>query len=431
MGEAKEAKATFNLESTPPTNCTGVDITGEGSSLQSIAHEKAWIPGFQGPGGFCFGKGTEPKVTYNGAGSSGGLAAWDFNGPDGVPFDHTRAFTASDEAPTASQLGNAEAAAGGSKALVIPVAQTSIGVVVNPPKGCTLGKITNKQLESVFRGNVKRWGQIDTATGAGCAGAPITRVVRPDGSGTTYQFKNYLWLISGAKLLCTEGSGKTWKELESIGVNGHPNTDWPENGVGGCKAGTLSSVVTAVGNGGANLVKKVNTTNGSIGYAALPDVEAQKGNGENADGDTDTVKLQNNGLVKLANATFAPPATETRGANCSAAQYTVPAAGRVGSGSGESVDWSEVFGAALKAGDENYPLCALTYEMALASYGKAGFSEGVELTVRDYLTEYVTATRGQEDIESVEEFYSALPTSPNVAKDVRGAARLAASKIGF
>ena len=418
----KEAIATFDLEAPPTEACTGSDITGEGASLQANAHGEVWGPGFQGPGGYCAGKGTEPKVTYLGTGSGAGLAAWDFNGPDGTPFDTSRAFTASDEAPGAAQIGNAESAAGGAKVLVIPVAQTAIGVVVNPPAGCTINELTNKQLESILRGNIKFWGKIQTADGAGCAGQPITRVVRPDGSGTTFQFKNYLFQVNRATLACTAPSA-TWQDLEPIGAG---NTTWPTNGVGGCGPTTVSPIATAAGNGGAALVGKVNSTEGGIGYAALPDIEAGKS------GDSDTVELQNNGLVKLANATFGAPATGAGNANCGVTKYTVPAAARVGTGSGESADWSAVFGADLKVNGENYPLCTLTYDLALNGYGdKAGFTEGQARTALDYLGGYVTAAAGQSAIESAGEFYAALPSSASAAGNVRGAAQLAASKIGF
>jgi ABC-type phosphate transport system substrate-binding protein len=414
--------ATFSLE-TSPTKCNGADIVGEGSSLQQAAQANVWIPGFQGPGGYCAGQGTEPKVTYDGTGSSAGLNAWDFNGSDGTPFDTSRAFVTSDDPPNAAQLANAKAASG-SKVLVIPVAQTAIAVVVNPPANCSLEEVTNKQLESVFRGNVKFWGKLDTASGAGCAGAPITRVVRPDGSGTTYQFKNYLARINPASLACTEAPGKTWQDLEPIGANGKPNTVWPANGVGGCGAGVLSPVVTAAANGGAALVGKVNSTDGSIGYAALPDVEASKS------GDTAAVAVQNNGVVKLAKATFALPSTDSDGANCSAAKYAVPVDGRTGA-SGEEVDWSQVFGANYKIGGEDYSLCTLTFAMALHTYGsKAGFSEGQVQTVRDYLGGYVTAAAGQNAI-GASAFYGRLPSAATPANDVLGAAQLSASKIGF
>src|SRR5262249_52932038 len=50
-------------------SCAGGDIVGAGSTLQLLAQEGVWIPGFQGPGGQCFGKGTEPQVGYEPIGS--------------------------------------------------------------------------------------------------------------------------------------------------------------------------------------------------------------------------------------------------------------------------------------------------------------------------------------------------------------------------
>ena len=422
----------------PPPGCVGSDIEAIGSSLQLIAHENVWGPAFESS---CAGKGSEPTVTYVGAGSGAGLDAWDFNGPDATPFDTSRAFVASDEAPSASQIANAESAAGGAKVLVIPVAQTAIGIAVNPPANCSIEEITNKQLESVFRGNIKYWGKIGTAFGAGCPGSPITRVVRSgSGSGTTYQFKDYLYHANSAALDCTEAPGKDWRDLEPIGGAGsNPNLDWPESGVGGCSATALSPVVRAAGSSGADLVKKVNTTNGSFGYAALPDIEANRGAGggdQNPEADTTAVRLQNNGLVKLANASFAEPATDAKSANCAAARYAVPAAARFDSGSGEGVDWSQVFGAdpntSRSSGNpEAYSLCTLTYVMALKGYSNsAGFSAAQVTTVRGYLTEYVAAAAGQAALDSSEQFYSSLPDGA-AAESVLKAAQLAAGKVEF
>ncbi len=406
--------------------CTGSNIIGEGASLQKVAQTVTWIPGFQGPGGECFEKGTEPKVTYEGLGSGAGLTAWDFTGPDAKPFDTTRGFTASDDAPTTVQIENAETAGGGATVLVIPVTQTSIAPVVNPPAECDVEEITNQQFESVMRGNIKTWGKIATSFGPGCAGAPISRVVRLDGSGTTFQFKNYMYLINKAKLACTSPSS-TWAELMPIGAESKPNITWPENGVGGCKATELSPLLRGASKGNGPVVEKINATQGSFGYSAISDIEAKKVEG------THSLRVQNNGVVKLANATFAEPAIEANSsANCANAVYTVPAAARVGSGTGESVNWSAVFGAKTNIGGENFPLCTLTYDMALKGYSKkAGFTEAQVTTVHDYLTEYITAETGQEDIASGESWYSPLPSSASPALDVLGAAQLAASKIEF
>ncbi len=358
-------------------------------------------------------------MSYEASSSGAGLKAWGF---DGGSFDKTKAFIGTDEAPTAAQLTSSDAASG-SNALVIPVAQTAITVLANPPANCEIEEITNKQLESVMRGTIKNWGKIETASGSGCQAAPITRVVRAEGSGTTYQLKSYLNSINLAPLACVEGA-PTWKQLGETGAGEEPNTVWPKNGVAGCAATTLSPLVTAAG--GTGVVETVNATQGAFGYAALTDAEASRS------AESTVLRLQNNGLVKLANATFAPPSLEGNdAANCAATQYAVPAGGRIGTGTGVDADWSAVTGSKIAIGGENYPLCTLTYDIALDGYAKAGFTSGQEQTVAAYLAGIVTAPEGQQALSQGKQFYAPLPTNGKAVLDVLGAARLAASKIGF
>src|SRR5262249_35918786 len=160
----------------------------------------------------------------------------------------------------------------------------------------------------VMQGRIKVWSKVETASGAGCVEAPITRVVRKEGSGTTFGLKDYLLHINEGTLPCTPSAGQTWRSLEEIGAAAGeaPNTVWPENSSASGCLGQVSAVVRAEGGGG--VVRTVNVTNGSIGYAALPDVEKNKGNGENPEGDTDWLKLQDNGVsTKLSVAKFAGP----------------------------------------------------------------------------------------------------------------------------
>jgi ABC-type phosphate transport system substrate-binding protein len=395
--------------------CTGANITGAGSSVQRIAQQSVWASGFSAsacPGG--------PEVGYESIGSGAGLARWGALG--GSWAGSGTAFIGTDEAPTASQITSIRTAAGGgAHVLVVPVAQAAIAVIVHPPAGCELEEITNQQLESVWRGIVKRWDKIDTASGAGCVAAPITRIVRKDDSGTTYQFKRYLGTIGLGKLACTNPS-RTWTELAPITGTEDENVVWPVNGSGGCLESTLSPVVRPASGGGVAEVEKVNATAGSIGYAALPDVEATAEAGV-----THSLKLQNNGLVKLVKATFAEPSVEAwHESNCYGAKYTVPAAGRVGGGSGLDVDWAQVFGASNKVGGDNYPLCGLSYVVTLdgSHYSSAGFSAGVGVSVFDYVDEYLVRTVGQEDL--LGNFYAPPPSATSSANDVLGAARHAA-----
>jgi ABC-type phosphate transport system substrate-binding protein len=392
--------------------CNGGNIIGEGSSLQKIAQQNVWIPAFQTE--VC-NFGTLPKIEYKPEGSGAGMKSW---GANGGAIDRTRAFIGTDDAPTAAQIANIKAAAGGGNVLVIPVAQTSIAVVVNPPAGCTIKNITNKELEKSFRGIILKWSELENAEGGAACESPLTRVVRFDGSGTTFQFKNYLGLANTASLPCIE---QTWKQLEPIenSATGAPNTSWPES----CKK-TLSPVVRPAAKGGGEEVKKVNSTPGSIGYAALPDAEANGGT---------VINVQNNGFVSIEEATYGEPqiagASAGKGtANCAATKYTVPVDGRR-TGTGIDVDWSQVFGALPAIGGTAYPLCTLTYDLAFKGYKEAGFKFAPYQTVRDYINGYVVFG-GQTALTTSETNYGPLPETKGLAgNNVLAAAKFSAALI--
>jgi hypothetical protein len=416
VGSASAASAAVTVQ---PATCTGGPASGQGSTMQDAAQNDLWIPGYEAT---C---GSGHEISYTATGSAAGLSAWGFNG---ASFQNSAAFIATEDAPTAAQIKAGDAASG-THALVIPVAQTAIAVVVNPPAGCEVEEITNKQLENVMSGKVKIWNKVLTASGAGCVNAPITRVVRAESSGTTYQLKAYLAQIDAGALACTEG-GKTWKQLEPLGAGASPNTAWPESGVAGCAANAVSPILTAAG-GGA-VVAKVDANAGAIGYAALPEVEAGK------TGDTKWLKLQNNGVSnKLAIAQTVSPLEEIGDtAQCGSAVYGVPKTAKTTVANPADSDWSGVVGsnpnvAGASGNTDAYPLCMLTYEIALTQYSKAGFTEDTELSVKDYLANWVTANVGQEALEAGKRFYAPLPGTVSPASDVLGAARLAAGKIGF
>jgi PKD repeat protein len=396
--------------------CTGSNILGVGSELQRTAQSEVWGPGFES--GTCSGG---PKVSYVPGGSLFGLGLWNADGKRGAIETNTQ-FVGTDAAPDSKEIGNVTGVTGGAHLLAIPVAQTSITIVANPPAGCTVDEITNQDLDQVFRGNHAKWSRIASAEGS-CE-SPVTRVVRGDASPITTQFKNYLYLINGNPLACTTGGteGKaTWQELEPIGEAGAPSTTWPK----ACEEQKfISPVVTPEGKGDRAVVDKVNATDGSIGYATTPEVKAHE-----VPGTTVSVQLQNNGWKKLAEATFAPPATGSE-ANCSDSYYIVPPEGRrMPAGSGLDVDWSQVFGGRPGSGGVGYSLCMLTYGLAFHGYQAAGFTFKNYKTVHDYMREYVVADAGQKALTALGGYYSSLPSSGLANKDVLGAARYAAGKI--
>ena len=407
--------------------CGGGQIQGQGSSLQGAAQTELWASANGGYNAVC----GEKQVQYTVSSSGKGLTAWGFKGGT---FDKTYGFVGTDDAPNATQITAAKTASG-TNILTIPVAQTAIALPVNPPTNCTLTEITNKQLEGVMRGTIKVWSKIQTAVGAGCTNAPITRVVRTEGSGTTFQTKNYLSKISEASLTCLPASVKTptWKGLEEIGAGEEPNIIWPENSAASGCTNVVSEVVRGAGGGG--VVKKVNVTEGSIGYAALPDVEKNKNKGENPNGDTNWIKIQDNGVSnKLSVAKFASPLeASANAANCFEAQYPVPTSAQVGAANPANADWSQIFGANTNAAAVSpgaYPLCTLTYVEALTEYSKAGFTLASETTAQDYIANYLTAEGGQEQLEVGGKWYAPLPEGTK-SFNVIGAAQYAASKIAF
>jgi len=413
-------------------SCTGANITGRGSSLQKIAQQNVWAPNFHT--NVC-SSGTEPTVTYESTGSGAGMEKWNHNGVEGK-INTAFSFIGTDDAPNATQIANITSVSGGAGLLTVPVAQTSIGVIANPPAGCKIGAMTNKDLQNVFNGSILKWSQLESLlTAKGGTPNPacnyaIKRVVRTEGSGTTYQFKNYLFQLNKKGLPCTTGETlglATWQELEANGSGGHPNIDWPEDE--GC-AVPRSAVLRAAG-GGA-VAEKVIAESGSIGYASLPDIKSKLKACELTETckNTEVLSMQNNGLKKLTEATYASPQTGSQ-ANCATALYTVPVNARLANThTALNVDWSLVFGAKTDTSKTGggYPLCTLTFALAFNEYSKPGFTEGQETTVKDYLTEYITATEGQEDIAS--NFYAPLPTGI-ASHNVLQAAQFTASKIGF
>lgn len=388
--------------------CSGSNIVGQGASLQKIAQQNVWGPNFET--NVC-NKGAHPTVTYNSTGSGGGLKEWNHDGARGS-INTALQYIATDDAPTAAQIGNITSVAGGADLLVIPVAQTSITVSAHPPAGCTMEEVTNNDMEHALRGTLTNWEQFATASGS--CNAPVKRVVRQESSGTTYQFKNYLYkLRSTSSLPCI---GKSWQELEPIEAGGSPNIDWPES----CEARTLSPLLRGAGNGG--VASTIKSEEGSIGYVALADAEA-------AGAPLEILELQNNGLdPDPGEASFASPVVGTT-ANCGNQVYPVPAGARSTIGTGFNVDWSSVFGAKPYIGGSNYPLCALTFVLAFHGYQAAGFTEDNETTVFTYIRRYMVNTEGQSDING--NFYSSLPSSSSVAHNVLRAARFTGGKISW
>jgi hypothetical protein len=193
-----------------------------------------------------------------------------------------------------------------------------------------------------------------------------------------------------------------------------------------CPERKLSKLVYAEHFGDAGVIREMGLRTGTISYASLPEVERLN------DGAA-VLAVQNNGIGTEA-PTFAAPTTGGGLANCAAAQYEVPQEARRNEplASGLSVDWSQVYGSKPGIGGNDYPLCTLSFDLAFDSYEAAGFRYRQELTLHDYLTEFIVRTAGQEAlVDSDSSYYAALPTSAQKAYDVLGSAQFVARKISW
>jgi ABC-type phosphate transport system substrate-binding protein len=387
----------------------GLAFEGQGSSLQGIAQTSVWISG------------SKCKDTYTASGSAAGLEAFGVGGAKKVnPAD---TYIGTDDAPNGSaitgQLLEMEEASEKAEPVVVPVAQAAIAIIVKPPTGCTVTKIENESLESVFSGLTLLWSQIKPmpSGGASCE-VEITRVVRLDGSGTTYQFKHYLFENKTAALDCTGVTKRTWLQLQEETV---PNTEWPETGLCNAGEGPVTPLLKSAVKGGKGEVEEVKKTASSIGYANLGDAR---------EGYKDTVpaeklemywlEVQNN--VKKIPATYAPPGNKLNAmgvieepslgaeeANCSETKYTnLAKVEKVEI----DVDWSEVN--AELAIIKTYPICTLTWDVAWELYVLGGIygatAEELGEETKSYL-EWVTgngAGEGQLEISNKHD-YQKLP----------------------
>jgi ABC-type phosphate transport system substrate-binding protein len=391
--------------------------------------------------------------------------------------DAVTRFAGSDAPLNIAQKAAAEAATEGKPGLIhqIPVAAAAIAVVVHFPAGCKLKDpgtgtaasgagtvnddvstggvndpagvstgdlateetlrvhISAAEMETIWDGKVAQtWGNIvpeadfegTLGEKSACAATPVIRIVRLDGSGTTYNFKAYLSLLPSAPagLWTTApvvGDNNTWP-IE--GANTVPNE---VNGSGECV--DVSHICTAKATGGGGVATAVEKTNGSIGYLDLATAR-QKG--------FDMVKKANDHLYWIPLQTIEPgkgnavseryvEPTEIAtshvngasgpgaalGANCLNADYrgvpTEPA------GDPTLGDWSNAIATGGKNGDTaTYPICALTYDFAFDDdapvYGNTQAEQEKARTVKDYLTA-ITSSFGQDNLETND--YGTLPLS--------------------
>jgi phosphate transport system substrate-binding protein len=191
-------------------------ITGAGSSAAAPIYQ-SWSREYQKAGG--------PGLAYESIGSSAGLKK--------IRARET-GFGASDVAPPEAELLR-------DGLVVFPIAITGIAPVIHVPKLSNAQiRLSGELLARIFLGELKQWNAAEIAQlnpTLGLPDLPIKVVVRSDGSGTSYNFGDYLAKVS-----------PTWKTRHGAKTS----YTWPEG------------FIAAKGSDG--VVKAVQETPGAIGY---------------------------------------------------------------------------------------------------------------------------------------------------------------------
>jgi phosphate transport system substrate-binding protein len=198
------------------TKTSGTTISGAGSTFVSPL-VSTWIPAVGGALGY--------EIQYSAIGSSGGI-----NAITGRTVD----FGASDAPLSPDQFTACKGCA------QIPWALAATSVMYNLPGVKNLLHMDGPTLGKIFLGQITQWDDAAIKKlnpGVNLPSTKITIAHRSDGSGTTYNFTDYLSKVSPA-----------WKSQIGVGTS----VNWPV-GVGGRGSAGVSALVAQ--------------TQGAIGYA--------------------------------------------------------------------------------------------------------------------------------------------------------------------
>ncbi len=488
MAVVVPATASATVKTDRGLQCSGTNIVGRGSTFQNPA-QLIWQPGFNSTisslgcnGVEILGKKTtgKPTATYRNkekADRGSGACLKGF-GAEKHAVEPEYDFCGTDEAPNEPQKEEIEKKPleNGAEAKTletIPVLQGAVTIIVHLPEGCKAsGELVEKEklykvgrlvlddttVEKIYAGEINTWNQLLAVQGAGhgndamtCTSESekedeITRVVRTDHSGTTHIFKAYLSLVSNAKLKMepyaeeyfgnSTGCGKTFPAEEKTWAEvseGCPNQRWPE----------AAHVARNTENGNPGVVKLVNSTPSSVGYADLAVAreygffsakagtnkfgEVHPAGGEQKKGTSTKVGEQNTRFWALVQndkpseaPTYADPASKfdveaVAASNCKNTFY-------VEGNESETEEfppantrdlWNK---AKARLKQEHYALCGLTYDLAFRQYypylkGTAFEATGKEIatTVENYLLYEVNGGAGGKEVKNHD--YEALPSA--------------------
>ncbi|HEY9389109.1 MAG TPA: phosphate ABC transporter substrate-binding protein PstS [Mycobacteriales bacterium] len=184
--------------------CGSGSLTASGSTAQANAMSE-WTRNYQS---VC----TDARLNYGGGGSGKGVT--DFT--NGVTD-----FAGSDFPLTAEQKSQADARCGtGNQAIDLPMVAGPIAVGYNLPGVDTLN-LSAETIARIFAGQVTRWNDPAISRdnpGVKLPSLGIQSFHRSDGSGTTFNFTNYLENVAGKAW--TFGHGKSWAAPGGQGSKG-------------------------------------------------------------------------------------------------------------------------------------------------------------------------------------------------------------------
>jgi phosphate transport system substrate-binding protein len=207
------------------------ELTGAGSTFVSKLVQ-AWVPKVDSALGI--------KVTYGPIGSGGGIAQI---------TNRTVDFGASDAPLTPDQFAACKGC------VQIPWALSATSIPYRLDGGPNRIRLSGPVLANIFLGKIKKWNDAairNLNKGKSIPDTAITVVHRSDGSGTTYNFTDYLSRVSGE-----------WKSKVGRGTA----VDWP-TGVGGRGSSGVSAALTQT-NGGITYVDVAFSLANHFKFAAI------------------------------------------------------------------------------------------------------------------------------------------------------------------
>jgi ABC-type phosphate transport system substrate-binding protein len=305
--------------------------------------------------------------------------------------------------------------------MALPVGGSAVTVAVHLGTTSCTGtaptslKFTPEEISRLYGGDVATWNDAElVATNPSlkeCTG-PVTRVVREDSSGTTNILKQYLIRVDN------ERTGSSCGQISSVIQKWEAyfttNTEWPGKQKVG-EEGTCSAITTGALSGGGELLAKLKTVDGGIGYIDLAEAVGQTG----------IV------LATVNNATgtkFEAPSIGGGAANCLYTALPAPPGSSNAAAVGLDLEdnWSNnnETNSGSPANHENatdlgskYPICGLTFDMVytgLNSNNGEGKSAISRLTADQRRTLYsfftfILSSAGQEVPAKIH--YAPLPAS--------------------